>query len=73
LGLRRRLQSGALYNLYASQNSTKAIRSGRIRWAGYVARMRNVRSAWKVLVVKHEGRRPLGGHMEIILKWILGK
>jgi hypothetical protein len=31
-----------------------------MRGAGYVARMEEVRSAFKILVGKHEGKRPLG-------------
>ena len=31
-----------------------------MRWAGHVARMGEDRGVYRVLVVKHEGRRPLG-------------
>ena len=31
-----------------------------MRWAGHVARMGEERGAYRVLVVKPEGRRPLG-------------
>jgi hypothetical protein len=36
------------------------IRSRRMRWAGYVARMREKRNACRILVAKPEGKRPLG-------------
>jgi hypothetical protein len=32
----------------------------RMRWAGLVARMRDIIKAYSILVVKSEGRRPLG-------------
>jgi hypothetical protein len=31
-----------------------------MRWAGHVAQMRKTRNAYRILVVKPEGRRPLG-------------
>ena len=31
-----------------------------MRWAGHVTRMRNGRGAYKVLVGRREGKRPLG-------------
>jgi hypothetical protein len=38
----------------------RVIKSRRMRWAGHVARMGERRGAYRVLVVKPEGRRPLG-------------
>ena len=35
--------------------------SRKIRWTGHVARMGERRGAYRVLVGKHEGKRPLGG------------
>jgi hypothetical protein len=35
----RRLHNEELYNLYASRNITKLMKSRRVRWAGNVARM----------------------------------
>ena len=32
----------------------------RLRWAGHVTRMGNERGAWKLLVGKPEGKRPVG-------------
>jgi hypothetical protein len=36
------------------------IKSRRMRWAGHVARMEETRNAYRILVGKPEGRRPLG-------------
>jgi hypothetical protein len=36
------------------------IMSKRMRWAGHVARMGDKRSAYRILVGKPEGERPLG-------------
>jgi hypothetical protein len=35
------------------------IKSRRMRWAGHVARMGNKRNAYRILVGKPEGKRPL--------------
>jgi hypothetical protein len=47
-----------LRNLYASQN-IKAIKARRIRWAGNVACMRDMRKVYETLVGKPERKRPL--------------
>jgi len=47
-----------------------------MRWAGHVARMRERRGVYRVLVGKPEGKRPLGKPRRrwgIILKWIFRK
>jgi hypothetical protein len=36
------------------------IKSIRMRWAGHVARMGEKRNAYRILVRKPEGKRPLG-------------
>jgi hypothetical protein len=36
------------------------IKSRRMRWAGHVAHMEEKRNAYRILVGKPEGRRPLG-------------
>jgi hypothetical protein len=35
------------------------IKSRRIRWAGHVARMGETRNAYRILIGKSEGKRPL--------------
>ena len=35
------------------------IKSGKVRWAGHVARMGDSRGAYRVLVGRREGKRPL--------------
>jgi hypothetical protein len=56
----RKLHNEELYYLYSSPNIIKTIKSRRMRWAGHVARMGEKRTAYRILVGKPEGRRPLG-------------
>jgi hypothetical protein len=49
-----------LHNLYPSPDVIRQIKLRRMRWAGKVARMREERKVYKVLVGKPEGKRPLG-------------
>ena len=49
-----------LNDLYSSPNIVRVIKSRRMRWAGHVARMGEERGAYRVLVGKPEGKRPLG-------------
>jgi hypothetical protein len=46
--------------LYSSPNIIRVMKSRRLRWAGHVARMGARRGAYRALVGKPEGRRPLG-------------
>jgi hypothetical protein len=55
----RRLQNQELHALYSSPNIIQVIKSRRLRWAGHVARMGERRGAYRALVGKPEGRRPL--------------
>jgi hypothetical protein len=55
----RKLHSGELRNLYSSPDIIRKIKSGRMRWAGHVARMGEGRNVYRVLVGKPEGKRPL--------------
>ena len=49
-----------LNDLHSSPNIVQVIKSRRMRWAGHVARMGEERGAYRVLVGKTEGKRPLG-------------
>ena len=49
--------------MYHSPNIARVIQSRRLRWAGHVARMEQVRSAFKILTGKPTGKRPLGRSM----------
>jgi hypothetical protein len=56
----RILHNKELYALYSSPNIIRVIKSRRLRWVGHVARMGERRGAYRALVGKPEGRRPLG-------------
>jgi hypothetical protein len=56
----RKLHNEELYNLYSSPDIIRQVKSRRMRWTGHVARMREERKLYKVLVGKPEGNRPLG-------------
>jgi hypothetical protein len=56
----RRLHNEELNDLYSSLNIIRVIKSRRMRWAGYVARMGEKTGAYRSLVERSEGRRPLG-------------
>jgi hypothetical protein len=45
--------------VYCSRNIVRVIKWSRIRWVGHVARTGNRRDAYRVLVGKPEGKRPL--------------
>jgi hypothetical protein len=55
----RRLHNKELYALYSSPNIIRVIKSRRLKWAGHVARMGEMRGAYRALVGKPEERRPL--------------
>jgi hypothetical protein len=48
-----------LHNLYSSPNIIRMIKSRRMRWAGHVARRGENRNAYRILVGKPKGKRPL--------------
>jgi hypothetical protein len=56
----RKLHNEELHGLYSSSSIVRVIKARRMRWAGHVARMGEVRGAYNILVGKPEGRRPLG-------------
>jgi hypothetical protein len=53
------LHNEELNDLYSSPNIIRVIKSRRMRWAGHVARMGEERGAYRILVGRPEGRRPL--------------
>jgi hypothetical protein len=54
------LNNDELHDLYSSPNIFRVIKSRRMRWAGHVACMWEERGAYRVLVGRPEGKRPLG-------------
>jgi hypothetical protein len=56
----RKLHNEELRNLYSSPRIIRIIKSRRMIWAGHVARMREKRSAYRLMVAKPKGNRPLG-------------
>jgi hypothetical protein len=57
----RKLHIEELHDLYSSPNIIRImVKSRRMRWAGHVARMGKKRYAYRLLVRKPEGKRPLG-------------
>jgi hypothetical protein len=47
-------------DLYSSPNIIRVIKSRRMIWAGHVACMGEKRGAYRILVGRSEGSRPLG-------------
>jgi hypothetical protein len=56
----RKLYNEKLHNLYSSPSIIRVIKSSRMRWTGYVVQMGKRRNAYRILVGKPEGMRPLG-------------
>ena len=56
----RALHNEELYDLYSSPNIFRVIKSRRMWLAVHAARMGESRGAYRVLVEKPEGKRPLG-------------
>jgi hypothetical protein len=56
----RKLHNEELRDFYSSPSIIRIIKSRRIIWAGHVARMGEKRNAYRLLVGKPEGKRPLG-------------
>jgi hypothetical protein len=51
----RKVHNEELHCLYSSPSIIRVIKSRRMRWAGHVARMGEVRGAYNILVVRPEG------------------
>jgi hypothetical protein len=56
----RKLHNEKLIDLHSSSNIIQAIKSRRMRWAGYAASMSESRGVYWVLVGKPEGKSSLG-------------
>jgi hypothetical protein len=66
----RKLHNDELHSLYSSPNTVRMIISRRMWWAGHVVRMVEERGVYRVLVLRPEGKRPLGDG-RITLRWTL--
>jgi hypothetical protein len=55
----RKLYNVEFHDLHSSPRIIRIIKARRMRWAGHVARMGENRNAFRLLVGKPEGRRPL--------------
>jgi hypothetical protein len=52
---------GKVHNvMYSSPSIIRVVKSRRMRWVGHLARMGEKRNAYRTLVGKPEGKRPLG-------------
>jgi hypothetical protein len=56
----RKLNNEELHGLYSLPSIIRIIKARRMRWEGHVARTGEKRNAYRLLVGKPEGRRPLG-------------
>jgi hypothetical protein len=56
----RRIDNEELNDLYSSPSIIRVIKSRIMKLAGHVARMGEKRGAYRILVGRPEGRRPLG-------------
>jgi hypothetical protein len=52
----RKLHNEGLHSLYSSPSIIRVIKARRMRWAGHVARIGEVRGAYNILVGRSEGR-----------------
>jgi hypothetical protein len=73
----RKLHIEELHNLYSSSNIIRMIKTGRMRWTGYVAHIGEKNNAYRTSMGKPEGKRPLGkprrrlvGNIKIYLREI---
>jgi hypothetical protein len=72
----RKLRNVELHNLHSSTSIIRVIKSRRPRWAEHVIQMGEKRNAYRIMVGKSEGKRPLEDQdvgWWIILKWILAR
>jgi hypothetical protein len=69
----RKFYNEELRDFYSSPSIIRIMKSRRMRWTGHLARMREKRNAYRLLVGKPEGKRPLGRQdvgAWIMLGWI---
>jgi hypothetical protein len=55
----RKLHNEELRNFYSSPRIIRIMKFRKMKWAGHVARMGEKRNAYRILVGKPEGKRPL--------------
>jgi hypothetical protein len=60
MGELRKVHNEELCDLYSSQIIIRMIKSRRMRCAGHMAKMEKKRNAYRLLVGKPDGKRPLG-------------
>jgi hypothetical protein len=56
----RKLHNEEIHNFYSSPSIIRMIKSRTMRWTGHVARIVEKRSAYRILLGRPEGKRPLG-------------
>jgi hypothetical protein len=56
----RKLHNEKLHDWYSSPSIIKIMKGRRMRWVGHVVRIWETRNAYRLLVGKPEGGRPLG-------------
>jgi hypothetical protein len=56
----RKLNNDEFHNLYSSPSIIRMIKSRRMRVVGHVARIREKRNAYRILVGKSEGKETTG-------------
>jgi hypothetical protein len=59
-GVWRKLYNEEFNNLYSSQSIIRMMKTRRLRWPGNAARMGEKKNAYRILVGKPKGKRPLG-------------
>jgi hypothetical protein len=58
----RKLHNEELHNLYSPPSIIIMIKSRKMRWLDSVVCMREKKNAYRILVGKPEGKRPIGRH-----------
>jgi hypothetical protein len=55
-----KFSSSNIIPFYSSPSVIRMIKSRRMRWAGHITRMGKKKNAYRILVRKPDGKRPLG-------------